>query len=217
MSKISITIDGDTIEEVRSNMAEMLGRLGGADSTQVATDAPAQPAEKTETPATPAPAPAAAPAPAKGADEGDAAVDADGMPYDPEVHAATRTMTADGLWKAMRGKAAEAKAARAAFKAQGGNETAPATTGLPGAGEEKGETGLPGAENLPTDDPVSLETAVEIAQKALADTVIDTPGLLALYSEITGKADANEAFAVFQTDETARARLVDAIEEKYEA
>ena len=217
MSKISITIDGETIEEVRANMAEMLGRLGGTDSTQVATDAPAQPAEKTETPATPAAAPAAAPAPAKGVDEGDAAVDADGMPYDPAVHAATRTMTADGLWKAQRGKAAEAKAARAAFKAQGGNETAPAAAGLPGAGEEKGDAGLPGAENLPTGDPVSLEQAVEIAQKALADTVIDTPGLLALYSEITGKADANDAFAVFQTDESARAALVDAIEERYEA
>jgi hypothetical protein len=215
MSKISITIDGETLEEVRANMTEMLGRLGGTDSTQVATDAPAPAAEKTETPATPAAAPAAAPAPAKGADEGDAAVDADGMPYDPAVHAATRTMTADGLWKAQRGKAAEAKAARAAFKAQGANETAPAAAGLPGAAEEK-STGLPGAENLPDADPVTLEEAVDIAQKALGDNVIDTPGLLAMYSEITGKADANEAFAVFQTDETARARLVDAIEAKYE-
>lgn len=45
-------------------------------------------------------------------------VDSNGMPWNPEIHASTRTKNADGTWKVQRGKADEAKAAVEAFKAQ---------------------------------------------------------------------------------------------------
>ena len=215
MSKITITLEGETIEDVRAEMADMLARMGGGVDTQAA-DPVVLAAVKTETPAETPETTETETVTREADDDADAvATDSDGMPYDPEVHSSSRALNADGTWKAMRGKAAEAKAARAAFKAQGANVTAPAG-GLPGAAEKTEAPGLPGAETLPNDEPVTLEKAVEVAEKALADNVTDTQTLLGFYTEATGKSDANEAFAQLQTDETARAKLVDLIEALYE-
>ena len=75
------------------------------------------------------PGPDATATPEPAAATADVEVDVDGMPYDPEIHASTKTKTQDGKWKSRQGKADEAKAAREAFLSAGGNVTPP--TNLP--------------------------------------------------------------------------------------
>lgn len=131
--------------------------------------------------------------------------DADGMPYDEEIHSDPPQFTADGLWRARRGKADEAKAARAAFKAGGGDFEGPAE--LPGME-------LPGLElpGLPASapEPVSLDRMIEKINVMLTRNLIDSPTLESLYEKHSG-VSAKEAFGVFQTNETARANLVAAL------
>lgn len=52
--------------------------------------------------------------------------DSDDLPYNIDYHASPKSFTEDGLWRSKRGKADEAKAARAQFKAAGGVIAAPA-------------------------------------------------------------------------------------------
>lgn len=143
--------------------------------------------------------------------------DADGMPYDESVHSDPPSFTADGLWRARRGKADEAKAARAAFKAGGGNEEPPAdiqtrTADIPGMA-------MPGATApvAETAAPVTLEDAMAKAAAALADGKIDRGQLIGIYKQTTGVDDADPdavaraAYAVYQVNETARANLVAAL------
>jgi hypothetical protein len=73
-------------------------------------------------------------------------VDANGMPWDPDIHAATKSKKADGTWVARRGKSEEAAAALAAFKAGGAGVEPPAD--VPPAAEEPTAapvTGMPNA------------------------------------------------------------------------
>lgn len=155
-----------------------------------------------ETPATPTPVATPAEPVAEPEQRSDADVDSDGMPYNPAVHTETRATNADGTWKARRGKADEAKEARAAFKAGGGNEEAPAD--LPGTTDETPT--LPGAEALPADAPapVSFDEMATKASEALNSGKISQPDLMALYAKHGGVNAVQE----LQTNETARAALV---------
>lgn len=138
----------------------------------------------------------------------DATVDADGMPYDPEVHSESRSLTAAGLWKAQRGKAAQAEAARAAFKAKGAGvaapadlpQTAAAMPGLPGAAAAM--PGLPVAAQSRA--PVSFEAVVAKLTDLMQRGKVVAHELGAIYMQ-AGAAGPEQ----FETDETARAKLMD--------
>lgn len=58
-------------------------------------------------------------------------VDVDGMPWNGDYHAKTKTKNADGRWKALRGKTPEAQTARDAFLSAGGAEPAPDVSDKP--------------------------------------------------------------------------------------
>ncbi len=131
-------------------------------------------------------------------------VDADGMPYDSELHSNPPKFKADGTWRAARGKAEQEAAARAAFKAQGGDVEPPAD--LPTETAAPASSGLPGMDALPADapEPVSFEKMVEAVQTAMQSGKIDTDGLNALYTKHGGADPVN----TLQANETARAALV---------
>lgn len=131
-------------------------------------------------------------------------VDGDGMPYDAAVHSDPPSCTADGLWRAKRGKGEEAKAARAAFKAKGGNVAAPviAMPGMPAA-----MPGMPTA--LPADapEPVSLDRVIEKITGMMTRAKLTEQMLAGLYLKHSGVTDPSASFGVFNTNESARANL----------
>ena len=139
----------------------------------------------------------------------DVTVDADGMPYDAEVHSESRALTAAGLWKAQRGKAAQAEAARAAFKAKGGTVapradlpvTAAAMPGLPTTAAAA-MPGLPVA--AVSRAPVSFEAVVAKLTDLMSRGKVVPTELGAIYM-LAGAAGPEQ----FETDETARAKLMD--------
>lgn len=140
------------------------------------------------------------------------ALDGDQMPYDESVHADPPSFTADGLWRAKRGKGEEAKAARAAFKARGGNVEAPAD--LPT--EVAPAMALPGMPGMPTmnaalpvdaPQPISLDRVIEKISGMISRGCITEQTLVALYQAHSGVADPAKSFIVFDTNETARAKL----------
>lgn len=186
--KLHLTYEFDSEEEMRAHLGETV--------------------ERTPEPAT---APAAAPAaatPEPTTNDSDEPtrddVDADGMPYDETIHSSPPAFTAKGLWRSARGKSDEAAAARAEFKAKGGNvpapETPPAASGMPGA--------MPGANALPTDAPapISLDRLLEKINEMISRGEVDEPTLTELYSK-HANVPVEESFGVFQTNETARANL----------
>ena len=193
MTKIHLTYEFDNEDELRAHLA---------DETRVAPTAPATRAAD-PAPAEPTPAPAVEPEPqteTRGADE----TDKDGMPYDGEIHSDPPAFTSDGLWRAKRGKADEAKAARAAFKAKGGDVTPPAApSAMPGA--------MPST--LPDDAPapVSLDRLIEKINVMITRGAADEATLTDLYAKHSG-VSAAESFGVFQTNETARANLYAALD-----
>lgn len=141
----------------------------------------------------------------------DVTVDADGMPYDAEVHSESRALTAAGLWKAQRGKAAQAEAARAAFKAKGGTIAPPAD--LPVTTAAAAMPGLPttAAAAMPglpvaavSRAPVSFEAVVAKLTDLMSRGKVVAAELGAIYM-LAGAAGPEQ----FETDETARAKLMD--------
>lgn len=183
MTKIHLTYEFDSEDELRAHLA---------DETRAAVER--QPEQSAAAP-TPTPTPAPEP------DQTRDSVDADGMPYDDTIHSDPPQFTADGLWRAKRGKADEAKAARAAFKAKGGN-VEPPTAAAPSA--------MPGAmpSSLPEDapEPVSLDRLIEKINVLITRKAVDEATLTELYAKHSG-VSAAESFGVFQTNETARANL----------
>lgn len=180
MPKINLTYTFDNEDELRAH-------IGGVTATPVAAaPAPAAPAEEPEM-------------------RNDADTDSDGMPYDPEVHTETRATNQDGTWKARKGKAAEAKAARAAFKAGGGDAEAPdveerteesvAATGMPG---------MPGTIPAETPEPVSMERVIDKANGMMERKVVDQAGIGALYVKA-----GSTTLAEYESNETLRAKLFD--------
>lgn len=184
MTKILVTYEFESEDDVRAHFA---GETRGAPVPN-------------ETPAVEQVADAS-PTAQPGAD-----VDSDGMPWDEKIHASTKTTNADGTWKARQGAAAEAKAARAAFKAAGGNVSAPAaettsaSPGLPGSAPAASTTGLPGAAALPESapEPISYAKMVDKITGMLTRGTIQESQLPALYEKHGGAA-------ALETEESARA------------
>lgn len=138
------------------------------------------------------------------------AVDSEGFPYDPELHAETRAVNADGTWKVKRGKAEAAAAARAAFKAKGGAEPAPAAApaaALPVAATTTAMPGMPPAAQ--TRAPISLDALVQRIVAGMGANKISNESLTALYAE-AGENDPN----AYSTNETARNKLWDILDAK---
>jgi hypothetical protein len=140
------------------------------------------------------------------------ALDGDQMPYDAAVHSDPPSFTADGLWRAKRGKGEEAKAARAAFKARGGAVAAPAdlpTEAAP-AMALPGMPGMPTAKAaLPADapEPIGLDRVIEKISGMITRAQITEQTLAGLYVKHSGVADPAASFNVFNTNESARASL----------
>lgn len=135
-------------------------------------------------------------------------LDGDGMPYDVAVHSDPPSFTADGLWRSKRGKAEEAKAARAAFKAKGGAVVAPSIPSMPGM------PSLPAAPTaLPADapEPITLDRVIEKIQGMITRQQLDDRTLATLYATHSGAADPSASFAIFNTNESARASLFSAL------
>lgn len=87
--------------------------------------APPPPPAPTVSPSTSAPA-TAPPSATPPAPEGD--LDSAGRPWDPEVHAASKSKTKDGKWRFKRGLSKEAKAA---YKSQGASAPTPPAASAP--------------------------------------------------------------------------------------
>ena len=192
MSKIIITVECDDEADARSVLDKLTNR---AAAPEVAPEKTAAPVEQT-----------------KSDDVDDVVTDSDGMPWDEAVHASSREVNTDGTWKARRGKATEAKAARAAFKASGGDVTAPVVEEAPGLPGTK-TSALPGADAIPPAEPITFDAFVEKATAVLASKKIDNAGISALYCEVTGEADVGAAAAKLETNETMRRAAVDKLTE----
>lgn len=133
-------------------------------------------------------------------------VDKDGLPYDPEIHATPKSMTADGLWRAKRGKSEEAAQARAAFKAAGGAFTPPpppppAAPSVPLTNSAVAMPGMPVAQAR-APEPITYDKLVDKTVGMMERGVLDSDTVLRLYSEI-GLTEV----AVLETNETMRAAL----------
>lgn len=133
-------------------------------------------------------------------------VDGDGMPYDESVHSDPPAFTANGLWRAKRGKAKEAETARAEFKAKGGDVAAPEVADempLPIMTE------MPGMPGMPADapEPISLDTVMEKIKGMLARGSITGERTTGLYQAVCGTTNGGEVYKMLQTNETMRAAL----------
>lgn len=93
-------------------------------------------------------------------------VDDDGMPWDGSIHAGTQTKTAKGQWKSLKGKAAEATAARAEFKASGGGLTPPDVTAAPVAAPAPAAPAAPALPSAPA------APAAEITLEQVSDLLV---------------------------------------------
>ncbi len=144
--------------------------------------------------------------------------DSEGMPFNPEVHTAPDNFNKDGTWRAIRGKGEEAKAARAAWKAAGGNVTPPPVSQTP---PPPGVQTAPGVEVkteappplLPQQtEPPTLAEVMSKVKSVIDQELISNEDLIKVYEE-TSKVSAKECMAVYKVDGEARRRLSAAMEE----
>ena len=198
MNKITIQIECEDADEARSVIDQLTERSAAAPVTKtddVKTDVKAAELDPDEV-----------------------VVDSDGMPHDEAVHASSREVNQDGTWKARRGKAKEATAARAAFKAAGGSVDAPVVEedvkvpGLPGTAE-KTATGLPGVDKIPTAQPVTMEDFAAKASAVMESGKINGDELVAMYLEVTDQTDTAAAVKIFETNESMRRAAVERLTE----
>lgn len=177
--KIHVTREYESEEEYRA--AELgLSRDATVTATQVvrapvAPEAPAAPAETEVT----------------------AERDADDLPWNPDYHSTPKSFTEDGLWRSKRGKAEEAKAARAAFKAQGGTVTAPV---MPAAAMPTMPVMPVAAPILPA--PVPFERLVQKITGMMQRGALSGDSIAALYAKVGATSGAQ-----FETNESLRAAL----------
>lgn len=179
--KLHLTYEFESEEELRAHL--------GGETRSVSTAT----VTATETVRTPEDAPAAETEPEITAER-----DADGMEWNPDYHSTPKSFTDDGLWRSKRGKAEEAKAARAAFKARGGAEPV-AAPAMPGAG---GMPAMPvAAPVLPP--PVSFERLVGKITGMMQRGKITADHLGPMYAKV-GATSAQQ----FETNESLRAALM---------
>ena len=176
--KIHVTREYESEEEYRA------AELGlSRDATVTATQVVRAP----ETPVAPV-------APEPAAEEITAERDADGMEWNGDYHSTPKSFTEDGMWRSKRGKADEAKAARAAFKAAGGVTVPAAMPGMPVAA-------APAA--MPTmAPPVPFERLVGKITGMMQRGVLSAEAIGSLYGEVGATSGAQ-----FETNESLRAAL----------
>lgn len=209
---ITITITGDTIEECIERARAYNSPIAKAVTTAVAATTEKSPSEK--------------PVKESRDEEQDVspAVDADGFPYNSELHTSTRAVTKDGLWKAARGKAVEEKQARQEWKSAGGNIEAPVIDQeqdeqdeQPAIEQERDQSSpeLPGEDDspeLPGEDQ-SEARSVTIQElhgkliKVMSD--IGKDELLDVYEQFTGERSSKGAAAVLVADAELRVKVYD--------
>ena len=129
-------------------------------------------------------------------------VDKDGLPYDPEIHATPKSQTADGLWRAKRGKSEEANGARAAFKAAGGAVVAPVVAAAPAAAVMPGMPGTAAVTPVRAPEPITYDKLIDKTVGMMGRAKIDADGVMKLYGEV-GIIDP----ASLETNESQRAAL----------
>ena len=170
--KIHVTYEFESEDEVRAHF--------GGETRQAA--------------AAPAPEETRAPDPVVTAD-----VDGDGMPWNDAYHSTPKSFTDDGLWRAKRGKAEEAKAARAEFKARGGASPAPT---MPVAAAAPTMPTMPvAAPILP--EPVSFERLVGKITGMMQRGRLSNEQVIGLYSSVGATSGTQ-----FETNESLRAALM---------
>lgn len=147
---------------------------------------------------------AAAPAPAEEPEVtvDRSALDGDQMPYDAEVHSDPPSFTADGLWRAKRGKKEAADAARAAFKARGAAVVAPVITAPVAPPVAAAIPGIPAAAPV-RQAPVTYEALIEKFTEVNARGALDAAKIGEVYARL-GITDV----AVFETNESMRAAML---------
>ncbi len=124
------------------------------------------------------------------------------MPYDATIHANPPSFTAKGMWRSARGKADEASAAKKAFLASGGDVEPPADLPMPAP--------APAAMPMPPSapEPVTFEAFWEKLKEVVERNVVDADTMTAWYEETTG-GPASDSFQVYQTNESARAAMME--------
>lgn len=182
MSKIIITHEFDSPEDAARHLQGLSTTSSAAPVTQT-TEQRAEPAATSD-------------------EVEEVETDSDGMPYDPEVHASTKGKSADGRWKAQRGKAADAKAARERFLASGGDvKTADTEKPAPAM------PGLPGSESSKPVAPTYDEMVARVTQE-VNDGNVTGEDLAAIYQKC-GSTDA----AAYQQDENLRVALLEELDD----
>jgi hypothetical protein len=205
MAKITLTYQFDNDDELRAHLALMtrtetapVSRAADIPAVVIDNNSPLRRETITPTePTTPE-----EPTESRAADEVITAdVDADGLPYDAEIHADPKSFTSGGHWRSKRGKSKEADARRAEFKAAGGAivtgtmpTVAPAATAMPG---------LPTAETRAA--PISYDTLFAKATGLMQAGKITADRIIGMYGELG--IDPN----TFATNESARAAMYDAL------
>lgn len=218
MTKITLTYTFDNDEELRAHLAlttrtETAPLSRAADIPAVVIDNNSPLRRHTITPTTtPAddfqtregytqPTTPEEPAESRAADEVITAdVDADGLPYDAEIHADPKSFTSGGHWRSKRGKSKEADARRAEFKAAGGALTTPsmptvAIVTMPG---------MPTAETRA--EPISYDMLITKAMGMMERGKVTADRMIAMYGELG--VDPN----TFGTNESARAVMFKALD-----
>ena len=183
MTKITITVECDNAEEARSWLAGET-RTETAVVTPAPVPAPAVPNERSDV--------AAAPAPASPTAEAAPEVDVHGMPYDPAIHTTTRTLNADGTWKALRGKADEAKAAKQEFLARGGTAAPAEPAPAPAPGGMPGMPGTAAPAPAPAVRAVSMEELVGKTTELMNSGKLSNDALRSLYDKVLGGSSPEE-------------------------
>lgn len=177
---------------VNLTFATMDALRAWVDSQTTEALAPNAPAAAPVAAASPTAAPAAAPTPPT--PTGEVRTDAQGMPHDPAVHTESGTTNQDGTWKARKGKADEAKAARAEFLSRGGAAAAPAAPAAPAAGgmptsapapAAPAAGGMPGMTEAPAAvREVSLDELIARTTELMNTGAVDTATLKTIYGNL---------------------------------
>ena len=215
--ELELTIRFTSFDDLRAWMENTDGRSTAAAPTPAPAAAPAAPNAPAAAPVAAAPAPAS-----PTANPGEVERDAQGMPYDPELHTTTKTLNADGTWKALRGKAEEAKAARAEFLARGGADAAASGAPDPAPAAAPAVAVMPGTEAAPAPAPaaggmpgmpgveareVSMDELVQKTTELMTSGVLSKDALRGHYQEI-GLTSPDQ----FASDPALRLRMINILE-----
>ena len=186
--KLQLTYNFETPEQLIAHLQSVTGKIAAAPTTTLVAPiaTPVAPvAPQTEETVT-------------------ASVDKDGLPWNPEYHSDPKSFNDDGTWRSKRGKAEEAKKARAAFMAKGGAVVAPVMPTMPVAAAPAMPTMPVAAPVLPA--PISYDKLITKVTSMMQRGVVDGGAVVAMYAQ-AGFPDPT----VYETNETARRALYDVL------